>query len=99
MGDSLISIDDITSKIILIRGQRVMLDTDLAELYGTTTKILNQAIKRNLDRFPSDFMFQLTRIEKREVVTNCENLEYVDSLGRRSNLVQGKLGQMGNDEC
>jgi hypothetical protein len=51
-----------------------MLDADLAELYGVTTKVLNQAVKRNIGRFPSDFMFQLTADEKREVVTNCDHL-------------------------
>ena len=60
--------------ILFIRGQKVMLDTDLAELYGATTKAFNQAIKRNRDRFPSDFMFRLTREEKAEVVTNCDHL-------------------------
>jgi len=60
--------------ILLIRGQRVMLDADLAELYGVLTKALNQAVKRNPDRFPPDFMFRLTRREKREVVTNCDHL-------------------------
>ncbi len=50
----------IQSKIYEIRGQRVMLDRDLAEIYGVLTKALNQAVKRNSDRFPQDFMFQLT---------------------------------------
>ena len=49
--------------ILLVRGQRVMLDADLAELYGATTKAFNQAVKRNLERFPADFMFQLTAEE------------------------------------
>ena len=53
----------IENKIYIIRGQKVMLDRDLAELYGIETKVLNQAVKRNLDRFPMDFMFQLTEIE------------------------------------
>lgn len=52
-----------------------MLDADLAEIYGTSTRALNQAVKRNRERFPEDFCFQLTRIEKREVVTNCDHLE------------------------
>lgn len=52
-----------------------MLDTDLAELYGVSTKALNQAVKRNRDRFPPDFMIRLTRVEKREVVTNCDHLQ------------------------
>ncbi len=56
-------VDRIEPCILLVRGQRVMLDADLAGLYGTTTKALNQAVKRNLDRFPADFMFQLTAEE------------------------------------
>ena len=52
--------ETIISKIYLFRGQKVMLDNDLAELYGVETKTFNQAVKRNLDRFPEDFMFQLT---------------------------------------
>lgn len=51
-----------------------MLDADLAEIYGVPTKALNQAVKRNIDRFPEDFMFQLTKQEKEEVVTNCDHL-------------------------
>ncbi len=54
----------IQNKIYEIRGQRVMLDSDLAELYGVETRILNQAVKRNSQRFPSDFMFQLTQYEE-----------------------------------
>ena len=53
----------IEDTILLIRGKRVILDQDLARLYGVTTKVLNQAAKRNLDRFPEDFMFQLTKAE------------------------------------
>lgn len=53
----------IQSKIYEIRGQRVMLDFHLAEMYGTTTKALKQAVKRNLKRFPPDFMFELTKEE------------------------------------
>ncbi len=55
-------------------GGKVMLDADLAELYGVETKVLNQAVKRNAERFPEDFMFQLTTTEKAEVVTNCDHL-------------------------
>ncbi len=51
-----------------------MLDADLAELYGVPTKVLNQAVKRNAHRFPADFMFQLTKAEKSEVVTNRDHL-------------------------
>jgi len=52
----------------------LLIDTDLAELYGVTTKALNQAVKRNTDRFPHDFVFQLNKKEKIEVVTNCDHL-------------------------
>lgn len=69
------SIDDsIRTKIYTIRGMQVMLDRDLAELYGAETKVFNQAVKRNEDRFPSDFRFQLTSIEKNELVTICDRL-------------------------
>jgi hypothetical protein len=68
------SVGKIESRIFVIRGQKVMLDADLAELYGVETKVLNQAVKRNHDRFPKDFMFQLTTHEKIEVVTNCDHL-------------------------
>jgi phage regulator Rha-like protein len=57
---SLVPIERIERMIIFIRGQKVMLDSDLAELYGVETKVLNQAVKRNIERFPEDFMFQLT---------------------------------------
>jgi hypothetical protein len=62
----------IEQKIFNIRGQKVMLDRDLARLYGVATKVLNQAVKRNMKRFPEDFMFKLTRSEKNELVTNCD---------------------------
>jgi phage regulator Rha-like protein len=65
----------VMSKILLIRGKKVMIDRDLAELYGVTTKQMNQQVKRNLRRFPEDFMFQLTAEEKEEVVTFCDHLE------------------------
>lgn len=64
----------IDRRILLVRGQKVMLDADLAELYGVETKALNQAVKRNSDRFPPDFMFRLTSKEKEEVVTICDHL-------------------------
>jgi hypothetical protein len=71
---SLILVEQIEPRILVIRGQRITLDADLAELYGTTTKALNQAVKRNASRFPADFRFQLTTAEKGEVVTNCDHL-------------------------
>jgi len=59
----IIKIDEIRSKIYTIRSMQVMLDEDLAELYGVETKVLNQAVKRNLERFPGEFMFQITNDE------------------------------------
>lgn len=63
----LISIEKIEKAIYLIRGEKVMLDSDLAELYQVQTKALNQAVRRNYDRFPADFMFQLSEKEVAEV--------------------------------
>ena len=60
---SVIPDETILSKILLIRGLKVMLDSDLADLYGVTTKRLNEQVKRNIYRFPDDFMFQLTESE------------------------------------
>ena len=60
---NLLPIEKIEKSIFVIRGQKVMLDTHLAELYGVPTKVLNQAVKRNLERFPDDFMFQLNKEE------------------------------------
>jgi hypothetical protein len=60
----LVLVDDkMIRKIFMIRGEKIMLDRDLAELYGVTTARLNEAVKRNIDRFPKDFMFQLTKKE------------------------------------
>lgn len=75
MTTSILSQKVIQSKIFFFRGTRVMLDRDLAELYAVETKVLNQAVKRNIKRFPNDFMFKLTRKEKQEVVTICDHLK------------------------
>ncbi len=69
---NLIAVEVITSKIFVIRNKRVMLDRDLALLYGVTTKRLNEQVKRNRKRFPEDFMFQLTRAERNELVAICD---------------------------
>ncbi len=71
---AVIPVEMIEKAILFIRNQRVMLDTDLAALYGVQTKVLNQAVKRNERRFPSDFVFFLTKEEKDELVTNCDRL-------------------------
>lgn len=71
---SIIPSELIHQRILLIRDEKVMLDRDLAELYQVATKVLNQAVRRNKERFPEGFMFELTREERDEVVTNCDHL-------------------------
>lgn len=70
----IISQHDIENMIITVRGVQVMIDRDLARVYKVTTSQLNQQVKRNIARFPSNFRFQLTEAERNEVVTNCDNL-------------------------
>lgn len=70
-----ISIHSIESKILLIRGQKVLLDAELAWLYEVKTHQLNEAVKRNAKRFPADFMFRLTKEEKTKVIASCDNLK------------------------
>jgi hypothetical protein len=65
----MVSEENIVEKIYLIRGQKVMLDRDLAEMYGVPTFRLNEAVKRNITRFPEDFMFQLTEIEFKSLIS------------------------------
>ncbi len=72
---TLIPEEKIDRSILLIRGQKVMLDADLAIIYGISTSRLNEQVKRNKDRFPDDFMFQLSDDEKAEVIANCDHLE------------------------
>lgn len=74
-GNVMLQDESIMSRILLIRGKRVMIDKDLAELYGVSTKRLNEQVKRNLKRFPEDFMLQLTAEEKGEVVAICDHLK------------------------
>lgn len=64
----------IEGKILLIRGHKVMLDRDLARLYGVSTKRLNEQVRRNIRRFPNDFMLKLTEKEKNDVVAKCDHL-------------------------
>ena len=72
-----IPIEIIEDKIIVIRNTKVMLDRDLAELYEVDTKRLNEQVKRNINRFPDHFMFQLNKKEKSEVVANCDHLKAI----------------------
>ncbi len=78
--------EDIENKIYFIRGKKVMLDRDLATLYGVETKVLNQAVTRNLDRFPEDFMFQITKEEfenwKSQIVTSKGDIKGLRKLPR-----------------
>jgi len=74
-GNELIRLDEIRNHIYTIRGVQVILDRDLAELYDVPTKVMNQAVKRNIQRFPNDFRFQLTEKEKNELVTDCDRFE------------------------
>jgi hypothetical protein len=69
-----IAIELVAAKILIVRGKKIMLDSDLAEMYEVSTKRLNEQVKRNLERFPQDFMFQMTEKEKRDVVAKCDHL-------------------------
>ena len=72
---AIVPVGKIEQRILLIRGEKVIVDADLAEFYGVPTKRLNEQVKRNKGRFPDDFMFQLSPDEKAEVVANCDHLE------------------------
>ncbi len=72
--NDIVPIEIIAGNIFIIRGEKVIIDRDLAKLYNVTTKVLNQAVTRNKQRFPADFMFRLSKKEKHELVTNCDRL-------------------------
>lgn len=74
MSKSNVDITIIEDRVFIVRDQQVMVDRDLAELYAVETKVLNQAVKRNIDKFPKEFRFQLTTEEKYELVTSCDRL-------------------------
>lgn len=67
--------NEIENRIFEFKSVQVMIDRDLAEMYQVETKVLNQAVKRNIERFPDYFRFQLTNAEKEELVTNCDRFE------------------------
>ncbi len=73
--DELAKDSNIEDKIFTIRGKQVMVDRDLARLYGVETKVFNQAVKRNIERFPAEFRFQLNQNEMTELVTNCDRFK------------------------
>lgn len=72
---SIIPAGKIEQRILMIRGDKVIIDADLAEFYGVPTRRLNEQVKRNKERFPEDFMFQLNADEKSEVIAKCDHLE------------------------
>ena len=80
--DTLIPVERIAQKIYLIRRQRVMLDSDLAVLYGVATKVFNQAVKRNQERFPMDFMFQMSIDEAKSLRSQFVTLEKAKGRGK-----------------
>ena len=101
---TLIPLERIQQVIFLIRGEKVMLDADIAMLYGVATKVLNQAVKRNLSRFPEDFMFRLTQDEMDAVqnvrcqvgtsnVTDADDIRSQSVTGSRSQSVTGSRSQ------
>jgi len=69
-----VATERIARRILVVRSHRVIIDADLATLYGVTTKALNQSVRRNRDRFPDEFLFVLAEAEKLQVVTNCDHL-------------------------
>ena len=75
MNQEIIKQSEIQKRIFTIRGLQTMIDRDLAEMYQVETRVLNQAVKRNIDRFPENFRFQLSDSEKNELVTNCDRFE------------------------
>lgn len=75
----LMKIDHIQNRIFLFRDLPVMIDRDLAEMYQAETKVLNQAVKRNIDRFPDTFRYPLSGQEKQEPITNCDRFEKLSS--------------------
>jgi hypothetical protein len=94
-------LQNIQSKIYEIRGQKVMLDRDLAEMYGVETRVMNQSVKRNSERFPEDFMFQLTEIEwqimSSQIVTTSKSKRPNSAPRCRAILSRGKYVNMSFD--
>ena len=95
MSEEIIPLETIASRIVVLRGQKVMLDRDLALLYGVATRALNQAVKRNAERFPDDFMFQLSgdeadALSRSEFVTLKPELPSASSLVSRNIKSSGK---------
>ena len=81
---------DITKLIVVVRGQQVLIDRDIAMLYKVETKVLNQKVKRNVARFPERFRFQLTKQEMKELVTNCDRFESLKHSSSTPMLLQNR---------
>ena len=93
MPDNSLQTINIENKILVIRGQQVMLDRDLAELYGVETKRLNEQVRRNTERFPEEFMFQLTRNELESVksqIATSPNYLFAELHNWKSQIVTSK---------
>ncbi|MEI7725710.1 MAG: ORF6N domain-containing protein [Bacteroidota bacterium] len=88
MADRQLRSEDIVSRIFFIRGQKVMIDSDLSSIYGIETKIMNQAVRRNFKRFPVDFFFQLTQNEWTCLRTQIVTLDMLSSNKQRANEVE-----------
>jgi hypothetical protein len=69
---AIVAVEEIINKIIVLRGERVILDHDLAEMYGVETRVLKQSLRRNIDRFPGDFMIDITKKTRFYRITNCD---------------------------
>ncbi len=80
-----LQMENIESRIFLIRGQKVMIDRDLAELYGLETKHLNRQVKRNIQRFPGEFMFQLNVEERNQLVSICHRFKTMKHSRKKQN--------------
>ena len=91
-----ISQKEIENRIFVFRDSQVMLDRDLAEMYQVETKVLNQAVKRNIDRFPKQFRFQFTDNEKMELVINCDRFRFLNSLYVNSSSKMSCKGMLDN---
>lgn len=80
--ETIVPVEAVEKKIYMIRGQKVMLDRDLAELYGVETRVLNQAVRRNIERFPEDFLIKLTRDEIRDIsqIVICPGIKHAPNV-------------------
>ena len=99
MGKDIVPAAQIARSIYFLRGQKVMFDFDLAALYGVTTKALNQAVRRNRERFPDDFMFQLTAeevliLKSQFVISSIQSAENKKIVSNRSQTVTGSARQL-----